>query len=84
MESWEVTWLDAVGETRRQEFRSFMEAWTFNEERLKGRGEVVLLTDRPLVSDRFAARTEAEAARRLEGGRRYARRKGKASRDGVE
>jgi hypothetical protein len=84
MESWEVTWTDTAGETGRREFRSFLEAWTFNEERLKGRGEVVLLTDRPLLSDRFSARTEAEAASRLEGGRRYVRRRRKATREGIE
>lgn len=48
MESWLVVWRSERGEEQRREFPAFLEAWIFNEEQLKGRGEVILLTDRPL------------------------------------
>lgn len=75
MDSWEVAWRDARGEDQRREFETYLDAWTFNEEHLKGRGEVTLLTDR--VVDRARPfKNEAAAAREQEGGaRRYPRRK---------
>lgn len=77
MESWEVSWRNERDQEIRREFATFLEAWTYNETELRGRGEVVLLTDRPLPSDRrHPARSEAEAARRQEGKRRYVRRSG--------
>jgi hypothetical protein len=69
MESWEVSWTDADGKEHRKEYANYLDAWMFNEQSLKGRGEVRLLTDRLTPSVARAARTEAEAARRLEGPR---------------
>ncbi|HLN63931.1 MAG TPA: hypothetical protein VK464_20610 [Symbiobacteriaceae bacterium] len=74
MESWLVVWRSERGEEQRREFPAFLEAWIFNEEQLKGRGEVILLTDRPL-SRTQPARSEAAAARQTEGGRRWVRKK---------
>lgn len=75
VDSWQVTWTDSGGADRSREFGSFLEAWTFNEEFLKGKGEVMLITDRP-VGRQAPSGSEAEAARKLEGGRRYARKRG--------
>lgn len=74
METWRVRWQDGRGQEQRREFAAFVEAWDFNEQELKGRGEVTLLTDRELVSER-AHRSEAATARETEGGRRYVRKK---------
>lgn len=74
MESWEVRWRGERDQEVRREFATFLEAWTFNESQLRGRGEVVLMTDRPLPSERSRpTRSEAETARRQEGNRRFAR-----------
>jgi hypothetical protein len=74
VETWRVCWHDSRGQEQRREFATFVEAWDFNEQELKGRGEVTLLTDRQLASDR-SFRNEAAAARQVEGGRRYAKKK---------
>ncbi|HWI66556.1 MAG TPA: hypothetical protein VNT75_32405 [Symbiobacteriaceae bacterium] len=71
MESWQVRWYDTRGQELRREFPTFIDAWDFNESSLKGRGEVTLLTDRQLLSERDY-RSEAAAARQLEGGPRRA------------
>lgn len=75
MDSWAVAWRNPRGEDQRREFATYLEAWTFNEEQLKGCGEVTLLTDR-LVDRARPHKNEAAAAREQEGGgRRYPRRK---------
>ncbi|HYF96211.1 MAG TPA: hypothetical protein VD969_28720 [Symbiobacteriaceae bacterium] len=74
MDSWQVAWYDARNQEQRKEFRSYLEAWEFNEQSLKGRGVVTLLTDQVPLSDR-TYRSEAAAARQSEGGRRYTRKK---------
>ena len=75
MESWLVRWRDSRDQEQQQEYASFLEAWTFNEESLKGKGEVTLLTDRAPISQERAFRSEAAAARQQEGSRRYVRKK---------
>lgn len=75
METWRLFWTDADGAERRREFGTYLEAWGFNEQHLKGKGEVRLVIDR-LPAEEGSDRTEAEEARRLEGGRRPARRRG--------
>lgn len=74
METWRVRWQDSRRQEQQREFATFVEAWDFNEQELKGKGEVTLLTDRELVSER-THRSEAAAARQMEGGRRYVRKK---------
>lgn len=76
MESWLVIWRDGRDQEQRREYSTFLEAWTFNEESLRGKGEVILLTDRAPISEERAFRSEAAAARQQEGGaRRYVRKK---------
>gem|GEM_PF-3110049 len=75
MDIWEVSWRDAQDRPQRREFPTFDAAWLFNEQELKGKGEVRLLTDRPLHHQDRPSRNEAENARRQEGGRRYVRKK---------
>lgn len=74
METWRVRWQDGRGQEQRRDFATFVEAWDFNEQELRARGEVTLLTDRELVSER-SHRSEAAAARDVEGGRRFVRKK---------
>ena len=86
MDRWEVSWIDAEGKEHREQFAIYLDAWMFIEESLKGRGEIVLVTDRVALSSAHTARTqdsgthkalsEAEEARRREGVRRYPRKKG--------
>lgn len=66
MESWQVSWYDARQQEHRREFATYLEAWDFNEQELKGKGEVTLLTDRAPLSDRLY-KSEAAAARQMEG-----------------
>lgn len=73
MDSWRVTWWDPTGTERFRVFPTYQDAWAFNQESLRGRGEVFLLTDRPLISER-TAKSEAEEARQREGVRRRSRR----------
>ncbi len=73
-DSWEVSWTDEQGKEHAREFVNYLDAWFFNETSLKGKGAVVLLTDRTLPGDHLA-RTEAEEARRHEGARRTARKR---------
>ncbi len=73
-ERWVVTWTDEKGRTQRREFATYLDVWSFNERRLRGKGEVALLTERaPQRTEEY--RSEAERARRMEGGRRYVRRR---------
>lgn len=75
MESWQVAWHDQRDQEQRKEFGTFLEAWDFNEHALKGKGEVTLLTDRALVSERLY-KSEAMAARQTERtARRYPKKK---------
>lgn len=75
VESWQVAWRDERDQEQRKEFGTYLEAWDFNEQALKGKGLVTLLTDRELVSER-SYRNEAAAARQVEGApRRYAKKK---------
>lgn len=74
METWRVRWQDGRRQEQQREFANFVEAWDFNEQELKGKGEVTLLTDRELVSER-SHRSEAAAARQVEGARRYVKKK---------
>lgn len=69
---WRVTWIDEQEREQSRTFREYLAAWTFNEEVLKGRGEVTLVTDRPLASDR-GRRSEADQARSRESHRRRSR-----------
>lgn len=73
-DSWEVSWTDEQGKEHAREFVNYLDAWYFNETSLKGKGAVVLLTDRTLPGDHLA-RTEAEEARRHEGARRTVRKR---------
>lgn len=70
---WRVNWIDQEDREQSRTFREYLAAWTFNEEVLKGRGEVTLVTDRPLSKER-SGRSEADQARSREGNRRRSRR----------
>lgn len=75
VDSWRVSWRDAADAEQSREFQAYLDAWDFNEQTLRGRGEVTLLTDRPLPTQ-AEFRSEAAAARSLEGGgRRHAKKK---------
>jgi len=75
VDTWLVLWRDGRDQEQRREYATFLEAWTFNEESLKGRGEVILLTDRPTLTQARTYRSEAAAAKEMEGGRRFVPRK---------
>lgn len=72
VDTWQVNWTDPRGLEQAREFRTYLEAWTFVEENLSGKGEVILLTDRDLPSEpKFAS--ESDEARKREGVRRRGR-----------
>lgn len=74
VDRWKVNWQDGGGTEQAREFPTYLEAWTYVEENLHGKGEVTLLTDRPLPSaPKFGS--EAEQARKREGARRRGRRR---------
>jgi hypothetical protein len=75
VDSWRVTWRESGDVAQQREFQAYLEAWDFNEHELKGQGEVTLLTDRPLPSQKEFP-SEAAVARSVEGSpRRYPRKK---------